>query len=75
MSMEDEGKEEGSRLAAQVRELRSSVNQSDRLLHELRVHQIELEIQNRALREAQDQLELSRDRYAELFELQAAGYR
>ena len=46
----------------------SSLEQSDRLIHELRVHQIELEVQNRALREAQEELESSRERYIELFD-------
>jgi len=54
--------------------LRSSLAQSDKLLHELRVHQIELEIQNRALREAQEQLETSRERYVELFDLAPSAY-
>jgi PAS domain S-box-containing protein len=54
--------------------LRSSLAQSDKLLHELRVHQIELEIQNRALREAQEELETSRERYVELFDLAPSAY-
>jgi PAS domain S-box-containing protein len=44
------------------------------LLRELRVHQIELEIQNRALREAQDSLEASRERYVELFDFAPTAY-
>src|SRR5262249_49945379 len=54
--------------------LRSSLAQSDKLLHELRVHQIELEIQNRALRDAQEELESSRERYVELFDLAPSAY-
>src|SRR5262249_16504366 len=46
----------------------------DRLLQELRVHQIELEIQNRALSEAQEQLELSRERYVDLFDFAPMAY-
>jgi PAS domain S-box-containing protein len=48
--------------------LRTSIDWHDRLVRELRVHQIALEIQNRALCEAQEQLEMSRERNVDLFD-------
>ncbi len=47
---------------------------TETLLHELRVHQIELEMQNESLRQVHLALEESRDRYVDLYEFAPLAY-
>ncbi|HYA92769.1 MAG TPA: ATP-binding protein [Thermodesulfobacteriota bacterium] len=45
-----------------------------KLVHDLQVHQIELEMQNEALRKAQAEIEKSRSRYFDLYDFAPIGY-
>lgn len=51
-----------------------SHNEIQDLLYELEVHQVELSMQNESLREAQDKLAISNDRYTDLFDFSPSGY-
>ncbi|MFP4368304.1 MAG: PAS domain S-box protein [Candidatus Kapaibacterium sp.] len=46
----------------------------DRIIHELQVHQIELELQNDELKRTRDELSKMGDKYFDLFELAPVGY-
>jgi PAS domain S-box-containing protein len=45
-----------------------SVLETERLIHELRVHQIELELQNEELRNARQEVEIAYQRYVDLYD-------
>lgn len=47
---------------------------SQRTVHKLEVHQIELEIQNEELRDARHEVETTLEQYADLYETAPAGY-
>ena len=61
-------------LLARTPDLAVPVRPADELLYELRVHQIELEMQNEELRQAQLVLKESHDRYVDLYEFAPIGY-
>lgn len=59
---------------AQISPRVGGLGDNDQLLQELRLHQVELEMQNEELRNAQSALEASRDLYLDLYEHAPVGY-
>ena len=49
-------------------------DEAQRLLHELQVHQIELEIQNAELRQSRDEMETALGKYTDLYDFAPVGY-
>ena len=81
--MENENLADASRLRNHAEELLAtkpvpdddvSPSEFKRILHDLRVHQIELELQNEELRNSRNDLELARDGYAKLYNEAPVGY-
>ena len=52
----------------------TSAQDARELIHELRTHQIELEMQNEQLRRAEQELIEARDRFADLYDFAPVGY-
>lgn len=69
------------RLAEQQLNVKSSetdfyqkYTETQRLFHELQVHQIELEMQNAELRQARCELESALERYADIYDFAPVAY-
>ena len=73
-----------NRAAAQMRtqrrnqksktKLPKTTSDPQRMLHELQVHQVELELQNEELRKTRDEIEEGRDKYSDLYDFAPIGY-
>jgi formate hydrogenlyase transcriptional activator len=63
-------------LTAQAQKMRRprTEYEAQRLLHELQVYQLELEMQLEQLHQAKEEIEISRNKYAELYDLAPVGY-
>jgi diguanylate cyclase (GGDEF)-like protein/PAS domain S-box-containing protein len=64
--------EKGAQLSEDLAAM--SPDETRRTLHELRIHQVELEMQNEELRRAQAELDAARARYFDLYDLAPVGY-
>jgi PAS domain S-box-containing protein len=70
-------RQQAERYLAELKEARPLTDGTEdmqRLLHELQVHQIELDIQNENLRTASQQLETALERYTDLYDFAPVGY-
>ena len=81
--MKQEGEPKGNSLRRRAEKILSQkpqdvrkipVEDIKRLIHELDVHQIELDMQNDELRRAQAEIELSRAEYVDLYDFAPIGY-
>ena len=61
-------------LSARTKARPKTGGEVDRLLHELEVHQIELEMQNAELTKARDDMEVMLEKYTDLFEFAPVSY-
>jgi PAS domain S-box-containing protein len=64
----------GSRFRGAKKDVRKSDLNSQRLIHELQVYQVELELQNAELLEARDRMESLLEKYTDLYDFSPAGY-
>ncbi|QPK64542.1 EAL domain-containing protein [Methylomonas sp. LL1] len=67
-------RQRAERQLAETAPEKTNDHQHYRLVHELQVHQLELEMQNEALREARTGAETALERYAELFDYAPLAY-
>lgn len=51
-----------------------SIEDAHRLVHELEVHQVELEMQNEELRQTRDAMDVTLEKYTDLFDFAPVGY-